>query len=145
MEENIMTVKGKPRFDLLPKDYAGLCRALMPRPIRDPVDYENVSEICNTMAVHQERFTDDQEDYFDLLCRLIEDYDSERVTWPATTPVSRLKYLMGERGMANADLCSVLGLSKGAVSLILSGRRQLTAGHIRALANHFSVGPELFI
>jgi antitoxin component HigA of HigAB toxin-antitoxin module len=140
-----MTVKAKLRFASMPKDYAGLCRMLIPRPIRDRVDYANTCEICDAMAVHLEQFTTDQEDYFDLLCRLIEDYDSEHVSWPSTTPIGRLKFLMGQRGMTNADLCRVLGVSKGAVSLILSGSRQLTASHIRALAHHFAVGPELFI
>ena len=62
-------------FARLPKDYAGLCRMLTPRPIRDKVDFENVTEITDAMAGR--KLTADQEDYFDLLCRLIEDYEKE--------------------------------------------------------------------
>ena len=39
------TTRVKIAFARLPKDYAGLCRMLMPRPIHDRVDFENVTEI----------------------------------------------------------------------------------------------------
>ena len=65
------TTRAKIEFARLPKDYAGLCRILTPRPIHDKAEFQNVTEITDAMAGHQ--FTPDQEDYFDLLCRLIED------------------------------------------------------------------------
>ena len=65
------------RFADLPGDYAGLCRRHLPRPIRDRVDYQNTTEITDTMAGHD--LTPDQEDYFDLLGSLIEDYDREHL------------------------------------------------------------------
>ena len=67
------TTPTKLEFARLPKDYAGLCRLLTPRRIHDQVDFENVTEITDAMAGH--KLTADQEDYFDLLCRLIEDYE----------------------------------------------------------------------
>lgn len=57
------------RFEAMPKGYTGLCQILMPRPIHDKVDYENVTEITDAMAGH--KLTADQDDYFDLLSRLI--------------------------------------------------------------------------
>ena len=63
----------KIEFARLPKDYAGLCRLLIPRPIHDRMELENVVEITDAMAGH--KLTPDQDDYFDLLCRLIEDYE----------------------------------------------------------------------
>jgi len=64
------------RFESLPKDYSALCRLLLPRPIRDSVDYDNVAEIADAMALWQDDFSTDQRDYFDMLCALIEDYDA---------------------------------------------------------------------
>jgi len=61
------TTPAKTEFDRLPKDYAGLCRLLTPRPLHDQVELENVTEITDAMAGH--KLTPDQEDYFDLLCR----------------------------------------------------------------------------
>ena len=81
LERHFMKTKWtKIEFARLPKDYAGLCRILTPRPIHDNVGLHNVTEITDAMAGHA--FTPDQEDYFDLLCRLIEDYEKDRVGAP---------------------------------------------------------------
>ncbi len=61
---------------------AGLCRVLLPRPVRDAVDYVHVTEITDAMALEHDAFTADQRDYFDLLCALLEGYDREHVRWP---------------------------------------------------------------
>jgi hypothetical protein len=47
-------------FPTLPKDYAGLCRLQMPRPIHDRVEYANVAEVTDKMSLWQDDFTVDQ-------------------------------------------------------------------------------------
>ena len=54
-----MKAKAKIRFADLPKDYAGLCRLLRPRPIRDPLEYDNVVEVTDAMVLWLEDFTPD--------------------------------------------------------------------------------------
>jgi len=44
------TTQAKTEFARLPKDYASLCRMLMPRPLHDKVDFENMTEITDAMA-----------------------------------------------------------------------------------------------
>ena len=134
-----MKTKTKIRFADLPKDYAGLCRGLLPRPIHDAVEYANVAEVADAMVLWQEDFTPDQADYFDLLCSLIEEYDAEHVKWPALRGVDILKHLLSEHGQTAADLSRNLG------AMILRGDRNLTLPHVRKLAAHFKVGAELFI
>ncbi len=51
-----MKTKSKIRFADLPKDYAGLCRGFLPRRIHDRVDYGNVAEMADAMALWQEGF-----------------------------------------------------------------------------------------
>ena len=97
------------RFQDLPKDYTALCRVFLPRPIHDVVDYANVVEVADTMALWQDDFTRDQADYFDLLCALIEEYDTKNVKRPKVTGVEVLKHLLGEQGLAAADLSRLLG------------------------------------
>ena len=48
------TTHAKVEFARLPKDYAGLCRILTPRPIHDKVEFQNVIEITDAMAGHKE-------------------------------------------------------------------------------------------
>src|SRR5437870_501931 len=94
--------QAKIEFDRLPKDYPGLCRILTPRPIHDKTDLRNVMEITDVMAGH--KLSVDQEDYFDLLCRLIEDYEKDRVEAPRLTAVQALQHLLEERDMNATDL-----------------------------------------
>ena len=133
------------RFESLPKDYPALCRLLLPRPIRDSVDYDNVAEIADAMALWQDDFSTDQRDYFDMLCALIEDYDAEHVEWPKVTGLDALKHLLAEHGLSGADLSRILSGSRNLGAMVLRGDRNLTLPHIRRLAAHFRVSPELFM
>lgn len=140
-----MKIDTKLRFESLPSDYADLCRRLPPRRIRDAVDYDNVAEVTDTMALWQEDFTADQRDYFDLLCSLLEEYDAEHVKWPKVKGREILQHLLDERGLSAAELSRILGGSRNVGAMILRGDRNLTLAHIRKLAAYFKVGPQLFI
>jgi HTH-type transcriptional regulator/antitoxin HigA len=140
-----MKTKTKFRFADLPKDYIGLCRVFLPRPIHDAVDYGNVAEVADVMALWQDDFSRDQTDYFDLLCTLIEEYDAENVKWPRVKGVDVLKHLLDENNLAAADLSRVLGGSRNLGAMILRGDRNLTLAHVRKLAAHFKVSPGLFV
>ena len=127
----------------LPKDYAGLCRTLPPRPIHDKAEFENVTEITDAMAGH--KLTADQEDYFDLLCRLIEDYERERLDTPKVSTMDALQHLLDAHDMSAADLSRLLDVHRTLGAMILRGERKLTLGHVRTLAKHFSVSADLFL
>jgi HTH-type transcriptional regulator / antitoxin HigA len=133
------------KFDDLPKDYAGLCRLHLPRPIRDRVDYANTSEVTDALAGHD--LAPDQEDYFDLLCGLIEDYDRERLGRPAHKcgGLDALRHLLDENAMTASDLARLLGVHRTLGAMILRGERQLTLAHVRILARRFKVSADLLI
>jgi antitoxin component HigA of HigAB toxin-antitoxin module len=139
------TTRTKIEFGRLPKDYAGLCRMLTPRPIHDKVEFENVTEITDAMAGH--KLTPDQEDYFDLLCRLIEDYDKEhaQLDTPKVTARDALQHLLDANDMSAADLARLLDVHRTLGAMILRGERQLTLAHVRTLARRFRVSADLFL
>jgi len=139
------STRPKLEFARLPKDYAGLCRLLIPRPIHDHLDFENITEITDAMAGHP--LTADQEDYFDLLCRLIEDYEQEhmQLDTPKVTALDALKHLLDAHDMTAADLSRLLGVHRTLGAMILRGERQLTLAHVRTLAGHFRVSADLFL
>ena len=89
--------------------------------------------------------TADQEDYFDLLCTLIEAWDKEHVKWPKVGPLRLLKYLLENHGMNGADLSRLLGASRQLGPMILRGEREITAAHARVLGKHFALDPGAFI
>jgi antitoxin component HigA of HigAB toxin-antitoxin module len=138
------TAQTKIEFAGLPKNYAGLCRILPPRPIHDELEFQNVTEITDAMAGHE--LTGDQEDYFDLLCRLIEDYENEQgVPAPKASGLDALRHLMEAQDMNAAGLARLLGVHRTLGGMILRGERQLTLAHVRTLAKHFSVSADLFL
>jgi len=132
-------------FATLPRDYSGLCGILPPRPIRDKTDFVNTVEVTDVMAMHAEDFSDDQRDYFDLLCSLIQTYEDQHVKWPRRNARQRLQYLANEHGLTGADLSRILGVSRNLGPMILRGEREITAAHARALGAHFGLPAGTFI
>jgi len=133
-------------FAELPRDYLGLCGVHTPRRIHDQADYDNTVEVADAMAVHGEHFSKDQEDYFDVLCTLIEVYDAEHVKWKKVKPLKLLQSLCEEHGVTGADLSRILGASTRHLgAMILRGEREITAAHARALGKHFHLPAGMFI
>lgn len=64
-------------------------------------------------------------DELEVLTLLVEWYEDRHHPVPATDPVSVVRFVMEQRGLAPADLIPQLG-SKGAVSTFLNGRRPLS-------------------
>ena len=139
------TTYAKVEFSRLPKDYARLCRVFTPRPIHDKVDFENVTGITDAMAGH--KLTPDQEDYFDLLCRLIEDYEKEnaRLDPPKVTALDALQHLLDAHDLSAADLARLLDVHRTLGAMILRDERKLTLDHVRTLARHFGVSADVFL
>ena len=131
------------RFERLPKDYVGLCKLLMPRPIHDKVDLHNVTEMAQTLA--GQALTEDQTDYFDLLSSLIETFEREHVLPPKVSGLDALRHLVKEHGMSGADLSRLLDAHRTLGAMILRGERKLTIQHLRTLSEHFGVSAELFL
>jgi HTH-type transcriptional regulator/antitoxin HigA len=138
--------KAKLSFAALPSDYVGLCRVFTPRPIRDAADYANTVEMTDTMVLYVNEFSADQEDYFDVLCTLIEAYDAQHVKWANVKPRKILQHLMEEHGLSGADLSRILGAtSRHLGPMILRGEREITAAHARALGAHFGLPAGTFV
>jgi HTH-type transcriptional regulator/antitoxin HigA len=122
------------------KTYAELVALFMPRPLHDEVDYRNALVVLDAMAGFE--MNDDQEDYFDAIATFVEKYEAEHYDLGATkmTPVQLLRSLMKEHSMNESDLGRLLG-DRSLGHRILSGERELSKVHIRALAEHFSLNP----
>ncbi len=59
-------------------------------------------------------------------------------------PIEVIKLKMEERGMKAKDLEPLLG-SKGHISSILSGRRELTLNTAKRLRDYFNIPAEIFM
>jgi len=129
---------------VLPKTYRELCGLLMPRKIHDDTELEAAQEIIDTLAVLPTR-TADQDDYVETLAELVEAYEEQIVKFTQRPGLETLKFLLTENGLTASDLSRLLGTDIILGYRILDGERNLTTKHIKKLAQHFHVGPEVFL
>jgi len=132
----------------VPKTYRELCQLYLPRPIHDDAEDTEATEMMNALAVFS-KLNAEQRDYLDVLTEFVDAYDKSRlggtVRWPKIKGLDVLKHLMAEHNMNAADLSRILEASRNLGAMILRGDRNLTLAHVRKLAAHFKVSPELFI
>jgi HTH-type transcriptional regulator/antitoxin HigA len=73
-----------------------------------------------------------KEEELELLAFLIEDYEKRTIRIPAATPAEAIRFRMEQAGLRQHDLVPYIG-SKGRVSEVLSGQRDLTLAMVRKL------------
>ncbi|WP_419806006.1 helix-turn-helix domain-containing protein [Terriglobus sp.] len=77
-----------------------------------------------------------------LLTLLIQTYEREAYDMPQASPVEVLQFLLDSNRLTQKHLQEIGTPSD--ISLILSGKRDLTAPQIDALARRFNVAPSVF-
>ena len=85
-----------------------------------------------------------ESDELDLLMVLVKDYDDKHYQLPELDALEVIKYKMEEMGMKAKDLEPIIG-SKGHVSAILSGKREITLKMAQKLKNYFRIPAEVFL
>lgn len=83
-------------------------------------------------------------DELELLLVLVKDYDDKHYELPELDALEVIKYKMEEMGLKAKDLEPIIG-SKGHVSAILSGKREITLKMAQKLKNYFSIPAEVFL
>jgi len=118
---------------------------LLPRPIHDQIGYDNTVEMADQFAGFEGLMTNGQNDYFDLLCDLIEKYEMEQITPPKLNARELLQHLADENNLSGAAISRVLGKSEQLGRLILRGKRNITAEHAINLGKYFGIRPDAFL
>lgn len=80
----------------------------------------------------------------ELLLVLVKDYEDKHIVIPKLKAIDVVKLKMEERGLKAKDLEPIIG-SKGHVSLVLSGKRELTLKMARALRTFLRIPAEVFL
>ena len=110
--------------------------------IKTKADYNKA--LKRTMAIFQAEPGTSESDELELLLVLIKDYEDKHIVLPDVDPIEAIKLKMEERGLKAKDLEPLIG-SKGHVSSILSGRRELTLKMAQKLKDHFQLPSDLFM
>jgi HTH-type transcriptional regulator/antitoxin HigA len=134
-----MTVKSA-----IPNNWKKLVTKLYLRPIHTKGDYNRAVQIARKLSART-NLNKDQTAYLEILTLLLEDYESKHFEIDTTQdPIETLKFLLEANGLNSSDLGRILG-QRQLGSKILKGKRQLSKGHIKKLAEYFSVEPGLFL
>jgi HTH-type transcriptional regulator / antitoxin HigA len=92
---------------------------------------------------HSDKGTSDG-DELELLLLLVKDYEDKHIKLPELDPIDAIKFKMEELGLKAKDLEPILG-TKGHVSSILSGRRELTLKTAIKLKDYLHLPAEVFM
>lgn len=128
--------------------YLRLVREFPLRPIRNDAEYKAATSVMERLAIRGEKGLDRGErDYLDGLDEFISAYDKRAlIDRPRRgTPRQRLRSLVEDTGMTPRDLEKILRCGHSLVSLVLSGKRELSKDNVRALAKHFKLSADYFL
>ncbi len=110
--------------------------------LKTEADY-NTAAIRMMEIFHAEAGSPESEE-LELLLVLIKDYDDKYYQLPELDALEVIKCKMTEMGMKAKDLEPIIG-SKGHISAILSGKREITLKMAQKLKNHFKLPAEVFL
>ena len=100
--------------------------------IKNSKDHEDALRQLEELMVADPAPGTDDDERLQLLAFLIADYEKRIVKIPQASPAEVIRFVMEQRGLKQQELVQYIG-SKGRVSEILSGKRELTLKMIRAL------------
>jgi HTH-type transcriptional regulator/antitoxin HigA len=80
----------------------------------------------------------------ELLTLLVERYEQEHYPIPAADPVSVVRLLIEKQNLIQRDLIPQFG-SESAVSMFMTGQRNLTLEQVRKLSTRFKIPADVFI
>ena len=137
-----LTVSRGNYIDLLNQD------RIIPKIIETHEEYEQFLAVAERLIFKKQTRTPEETVLFRLLVKLIKDYEEETYNlkeWSKTSPHELLQHLMEARGMKQVDLVGVLSPSKGLVSSIVNGKREISKAQAKKLGEIFNISASVFI
>lgn len=110
--------------------------------LKSEKDYDKASR--RLMEIFHAEPNTPENDELELLMVLVKDYDDKHYQLPELDPLEVIKYKMEEMGIKAKDLEPLIG-SKGHVSAVLSGKREITLKMAQKLKNFLSIPAEVFL
>jgi HTH-type transcriptional regulator / antitoxin HigA len=85
-----------------------------------------------------------QMEAIELLTLLVERYEHEHYSIPVADPVSVVRFLIEKQNLTQRDLIPQFG-SESAVSMFMTGQRNLTLEQVKRLSARFKLPADVFI
>lgn len=110
--------------------------------LKTEIEYQKA--IKRTLEIFHAEEGTPEEDELAVLLLLVKDYEEKNIIIPQISPVEIIKQKMREQGIKAKDLEPIIG-SKGHVSSVLSGRREITLKVAQKLKEYFHLPSEVFL
>jgi HTH-type transcriptional regulator / antitoxin HigA len=123
--------------------YLELVRRFPLRPLRSAAGLDAAVAVVDGL-LDQDRLTDAEQDYLDVLGDLIEAYETEAVPIRSVGDAEMLRFLIENRGTTQAAVAKEAGIAESTISEVLAGKRRLNRSQIGKLARYFHVEPGAF-
>ncbi|MEH2397033.1 MAG: transcriptional regulator [Nostoc sp.] len=124
--------------------YKELLSHYQPKLIRNEEENEKALAVVEEL-MHRPNRSPEEDELYELLIILIEKFEQEYyLPGKASQPHSILLFLMEQRNIKQSDLVRVIG-SKGVVSEVVNGKREISKAQAKALGEFFRVDCGLFI
>ncbi len=121
---------------------------ISPKIIETQPEYEQFLAVTENLLSKRLSRTETETTLFLLLVKLIRDYEEKTYAlqdWMQTPPHEFLQHLMEGRGLKQVELGEALGLSKGHVSAIVNGKREISKAQAKKLGEFFNISASAFI
>ena len=113
------------------------------RPIKTKADHE--AAMAQIEKLWDAAPGSEDADTLEVLAVLVEAYENEHVEILPPDPIDAILFSMEQQEMTRADLQEVLGVSRGRLSEVLSGKRGLSKAMIHRLVDQFGIPAEILI
>lgn len=100
--------------------------------------------LARTIEIFHAEDDSPEADELDLLLVLVKDYEDKNIPIPSPDPLEVIKLKLSEKGLKMKDLEPIIG-SKGHVSSVLSGKKDLTLKMVKKLHAFLGIPAEVFV
>jgi HTH-type transcriptional regulator/antitoxin HigA len=124
--------------------YGALLANALPAVIKTEEENERMLAVAEQLIDKGDSRTPEEDQLFELVTKLIEDFEDEHYPIPDAPPHRVLQFLMEQNDLRQSDLLPIFG-SRGYASDVVNGKRAISKSHAKALGKMFHVSPDVFI
>src|SRR5262249_23093933 len=126
------------------KKYGNLLASALPTVIQTKAENDYYLSVVEGLMRKGDEISKEEEALVDLLSLLIETFERRHYKIKKSTPHAILNELIAANRLKQSDLVPVFG-SKGRVSEVVNGKRNISKEQAKRLATFFHVSADLFI
>jgi HTH-type transcriptional regulator / antitoxin HigA len=126
------------------KRYANLLAEALPTVIETEAENRRLLSVLKKLIDKGEDLTPEEIELSKLLGHLIQEFEQRFYKPESLTPREALIEMMSMNGLRQADVVHIFG-SSGITSEVISGKREISKAHAKALAKFFNVSTDVFL